>query len=814
MHDYLDHFEDSPSVFFKWLNEPNWPVAYVTKGVKSIFGYDKEEFLNHTITYRQLIHPDDLERVGTEVIAAINSHQLTYEHRPYRILTKDKQIRWIQDTTKIERDEEGNVIAFFGFVTDITQLKTSYLKLAKNFSELKKKGHESHEYRKALDASYIVSMSDLEGRITYVNDNLTKISEYSAEELIGRPHSILRHPSVPKSAYQELWETIQSNRIWQGMLRNKTKSGKSYFVKMTIVPILDEKGNIEQYMAVRYDMTDYVRQHEQLRKAALSSVLSGLPNLYALLRDIDSTTRPTLALVNVDGFKMFNNLFGYAMGDTIIRKIGELLSAALLPCGYRIYHIHADEFAVLGESEPYDDFMETMRVVQQQLHAKGFEAEGKTFPLHCSIAVSNEAKEKLMVTCNMAMHYARNAHEDFVEYGESLDMRDNYHNNLQWSTIIHEAIQNRLITPFFQPIYDIATKRVYKFESLMRIVRDGEVFAPSLFLEISKKANLYSAISIMMLERVFDVIIQEPFDISINITMEDIRNPRYLRRLFELLTLPRNGGVILEIVESEGIESFEEMNDFIERTKSLGCKIAIDDFGTGYSNFAYLLKLNADFIKIDGSLIQNIDTDRDAEDIVRTIVSFAKKKNIKVIAEFVGNNRVLCKTKEIGIDFAQGFFIGKPESRCICDRAIDFSCSAPSSADMIRLVYVSQPDKSVDYSVIQELLTLSHRRNRERNLTGAVVFDGQYFIQCLEGDAETVNALFAKIKQDSRHHSISVIDHSQIIHRQFTEWQMSYMGHFVYNYVISTFCQDVAYDPYMMEREELLSLLQNIIRIA
>lgn len=119
--------------------------------------------------------------------------------------------------------------------------------------------------------------------------------------------------------------------------------------------------------------------------------------------------------------------------------------------------------------------------------------------------------------------------------------------------------------------------------------------------------------------------------------------------------------VVFEIVESESIEKFEQVHDFIEKVKSYNCKIAIDDFGTGYSNFEYLLKLNADYIKIDGSMIKDIDKSKEAEIVVSTIVGFAKKMDIKTIAEFVENESILEKVKELGIDYSQGYYFSAPK---------------------------------------------------------------------------------------------------------------------------------------------------------
>jgi EAL domain-containing protein (putative c-di-GMP-specific phosphodiesterase class I) len=118
--------------------------------------------------------------------------------------------------------------------------------------------------------------------------------------------------------------------------------------------------------------------------------------------------------------------------------------------------------------------------------------------------------------------------------------------------------------------------------------------------------------------------------------------------------------VVIELVESEGIENFEHIDKFIKDVKALGCKIAIDDFGTGYSNFEYLMKLNADYIKIDGAFIKNLDTNESSQIVVQLVVDFARRMGIKVIGEFVHNDAVYQKVKEFGIDYSQGYFLGEP----------------------------------------------------------------------------------------------------------------------------------------------------------
>ncbi len=534
--------------------------------------------------------------------------------------------------------------------------------LNQGLSLIHKSSNLADEYFRALDSSYILSISDLKGKITYVNDNLLTISKYTREELIGKPHSVLRHPTVSKEIFKDLWATIQSKEKWSGILQNRSKDGESYYVNMTIMPILNEENEITQYMAIRYDITQYVFQQERLNESAFLSNMTSLPNLKALVRDIETFhATPYLAIINVDGFKILNNLYGYNTGNNIINSLVDQIKELIATKeSYRIYHIHADEFAVLAKDEALIPFLNTIGDIQNYINHNELIVDGNPINLQVSVACSDESKSRILECCNMAMHFSRSQHKKFVYYDKSIDISKDYEANIYWSGILRKAIKENLITPFFQPIYNIASHKIEKYEALMRIVDGENIYTPYHFMNIAKQVNLYAEISMLMLERSFEYIIEYPYEISINLTFEDIVNRHYVEKLFELLRMDRRGSVILEIVESEGIENYDEMNTFIHRVKNLGCKIAIDDFGTGYSNFEYLLKLNADYIKIDGSLIKNIDIDYDAEVIVRTIATFAHIKQIPIVAEFVSSEEILHKIEEIGIEYAQGYFIGQP----------------------------------------------------------------------------------------------------------------------------------------------------------
>lgn len=197
----------------------------------------------------------------------------------------------------------------------------------------------------------------------------------------------------------------------------------------------------------------------------------------------------------------------------------------------------------------------------------------------------------------------------------------------------------------------------------MRLIdEEGKTISPYLFLDIAKQSKLYPQITKRVLEKAFVAVNATDKKISINITAEDILNTSTKEFLFNQLKDSNNTqNIIFELVESEGIESFDEVKLFIEKIKTFGCQIAIDDFGTGYSNFEYLLKLEADIIKIDGSLIRQIDTNQNSYNVVESIVSFAKKNKIKTVAEFVATKEIQEKVLSLGIDFSQGYLLGEPQ---------------------------------------------------------------------------------------------------------------------------------------------------------
>ena len=227
--------------------------------------------------------------------------------------------------------------------------------------------------------------------------------------------------------------------------------------------------------------------------------------------------------------------------------------------------------------------------------------------------------------------------------------------------MIRNAIVNDKIVPFYQPIFN-KEKQIVKHEALIRIQNSNEIISPSVFLEVSKRIKRYTDIEKMLIEKSFKLIAGIPNAvISVNLSGRDMTDGDVSVFIIEKLNKYKVAGrVIFEILEDENVENIERIGIFIERVRRMGVKIAIDDFGSGYSNFSYILKLKPDYIKIDGSIIKNIDTSEDSRAIAGAIIAFAKKLDITVIAEFVRSKEVFNTCVELGVDEFQGFYLGEP----------------------------------------------------------------------------------------------------------------------------------------------------------
>lgn len=529
---------------------------------------------------------------------------------------------------------------------------------------LKKENYKLSQYKDAIEECNIVSIGDLKGNITYVNDKFCECSLHEKSDIIGKSHNILRGEKSDE-IFKDMWQTINNKKTWHGILRNKRKNDEYYYIDSTIKPILDQDGNIEEFIAIRHEITDLINKTEELEKTLRTDIITNEGTRFKLIEDIKKSNVPFLALLDINSFGEINDFYGHSVGDEVLKIVVKNIKK-VIPSNYNLYRIYSDEFAILADNENKERFIEIVKFVNEFISSRPLEINKKELYIQLSYSISFEDKDNIKKTANIIKRYAKKNKDIFI-YDKDLGLEEVYEKNILWTLNLKKAFVNDNIIPYFQPIYNLQTNRIEKYESLVRLRdEDGKIISPFYFLDIAKKSKQYVKLTKKMIIKTFDYFKDKDYECSINLSLEDIKrvdiSSFILEKLKEYGIAPK---VVFEIVESEGIDNFELINKFIDDVKKLGSKIAIDDFGTGYSNFNYLMKLNADYIKIDGSLIKDIVTNKNSQEIVKIIIDFSKKQGFKTIAEFVSSKEIFDKVKEFGIDYVQGYFIGEPKAEIL-----------------------------------------------------------------------------------------------------------------------------------------------------
>ena len=391
-----------------------------------------------------------------------------------------------------------------------------------------------------------------------------------------------------------------------------------------------------------------------------------LPNRNALIKDINNKDNSILALIDIDKFSVINDLYGEDNGDRILLDFVEQLKKYFNNDEYKIYRVGSDKFVVLCKDD--NNSLESLKDMCNDFctHIDTYEIElpEDNVNLNITIGIAQSDDKHPFEYAQRILQKAKNKFIQTMVYEQdSFAQKENYKENIKWIKKLKSGSYDGHFKPFFQPIVDAQTQEIYKYEALIRYIEeDGTEISPFIFLPIAKKAKLYPVIIRVMLSSVIDIIKQKAIRVALNISFEDVTNKDTYDFIINTLKNNPDEAKLLdfEILESEEIDDFEIVKDFILEVRNYGCKVGVDDFGAGYSNFNMLEALSIDFVKIDGSLIKDIDKLPKQAIIVETISGFCTKMGIQTVAEFVSSSDIYSTVKELGINYMQGYHFGKP----------------------------------------------------------------------------------------------------------------------------------------------------------
>ncbi|MCK9336692.1 MAG: bifunctional diguanylate cyclase/phosphodiesterase [Arcobacteraceae bacterium] len=415
------------------------------------------------------------------------------------------------------------------------------------------------------------------------------------------------------------------------------------------------------------DITKELEQEKLMNVFLHLDSLTELPNRAKLIIDLKNRylNITSLAIIDLKDFKEINDFYGNQIGDFILKSVANYIKSMLRE-GQILYKFHADTYCIANMNLKQDEFTALIQNILTRIDNHVFYYEQYGIDTRAIAGLSFSSLNNKLITADLALQSAKKTNKNFLVFYDELDNLQEYKNNMTWTKKLKNALAEDKIIVYFQPLVDNKTMRVRKYECLVRMIDENKIISPFFFLDIAKKTNQYTKMTRVIIEKAFAAFEFLSFDFSINVSYDDIEEEDFIDFIKIMVdkynTHDIAKRVVFEILEDQSIKNYDILSHFINEVKDIGCKIAIDDFGSGYSNFDHIIKMNVDYLKIDASLIKNIATDENSYKVTKTIVDFAKSLNLQTIAEYVENEEIFKITKELGIDFSQGYYFSPPIS--------------------------------------------------------------------------------------------------------------------------------------------------------
>ena len=505
-----------------------------------------------------------------------------------------------------------------------------------------------------------VVVTDVNNKIIEVSKRFEKIYGYTETEVLGKDPKILASGEYSKEFYKELWEQLNTTSRWSGEITNKTKDGEFVHEWISISKLCDEDGKLQNYFAVFSDITELKVTQAKIQYLAYHDSLTKLYNKTYLEKKIQEGRKASLLLLNIDNFSYINTTYGFEFGDKLLIEVSQhLLSQFDTSC---VFRINSDEFCLVYENKI--DLEKKANQLKEYFSNNKLQIDNIALKITFTYGGAS-TKKHLFRDATIALKYAKDSGKNnYHIYNKLHDAlttlnRDKF---IHSSALLHDALDEDRVVPYFQGIINNTTAKTTKFEALVRIHQNDEVIPAYEFLETAKLMGLLPEITKIMIDKSFKIMSENQYTFSINITEDDL-SKNYLIDYLQEKTQEyqiATGRVTLEILEGISAGSKNDSVKQLKILRKLGYTIAIDDFGAEYSNFERVLDLDVGLLKIDAKYVKDINTNKKSYEITKAMAYFAKNSNIPCVAEFVHSKEVQKVIEELGIEYSQGFYFSEP----------------------------------------------------------------------------------------------------------------------------------------------------------
>jgi diguanylate cyclase (GGDEF)-like protein/PAS domain S-box-containing protein len=655
----MDHMGDKVT----WVTS-DAKVVYANIAACSSLGYTMEEMLQLRIPDFDPDFPAEDWPRHWEELKKYGSFTFESRHR-----TKSGDIYPVEISINYMRfgDEEYNC----GFARDITKRKLMEEALQLSSMVL----HNSSEG---------MMVTDKNNQIIAVNPAFTNITGYSFEEVQGKNPRMFKSDRQDEAFYRTMWHKIITTGKWQGEIWDKRKNGEIHAKWLTINTIRNNDGSINRYVALFSDITEKKKSEELIWRQANFDTLTGLPNRDMfrdrLGQEVKKSIRAGLPLallmVDLDQFKEVNDTLGHAVGDMLLQDAARRIRACVRESD-TVARLGGDEFTVvLPEISDHSHVDDVAQKIISKL-AEPFRLGREVVYVSASIGITLYPDDAididaLMKNADQAMYVAKNKGRNRSSYFTA-SLQEAAQTKLRLTNDLRGALSTNQLRIHFQPIVELATGRIHKAEALLRWQHpERGMVGPMEFIPLAEETGLINEIGDWVFKesarwaKLWCNRFGDDFQISVNKSPVQFRaeSCHYSAKWFEYLQeLGLSGGnIVIEITEGLLLNADTHVADELLRLRDAGIQVAIDDFGTGYSSLSYLKKFHIDYLKIDRSFVNDLETDANDMALSEAIIVMAHKLGLKVIAEGVETQGQRNLLTSAGCDYAQGNLFSNPVS--------------------------------------------------------------------------------------------------------------------------------------------------------
>jgi diguanylate cyclase (GGDEF)-like protein/PAS domain S-box-containing protein len=530
-----------------------------------------------------------------------------------------------------------------------------------------------------------MALIELNGRFLQVNKALAEITGYAVDDLLAVPSGELTHPEDRHA--DEMAVAFMRNgsmQVHDVEKRYLQAGGSVAWVTVHTTLIRDEDGEPAYFLSQIQDITTRRKYESRLQYMADHDPLTGLLNRRAYERILAEHLAQgeryghegAVLMLDLDEFKQVNDTLGHSAGDELIVRVGRALAERLRSTD-TVARLGGDEFAILlpkgarGDAEHVAEAL--LEAIRTERSARG--PKGRARPISASIGVAPLARaqgvsvEEVLINADLAMYDAKEAGRNcFETYDESSGGKAGIEARLEWVERIRTALEEDRFTLHAQPVVEATSGEITQLELLVRMLGSGdELIMPDSFLPIAERFGLIGDIDRWVVTKAIRLLSEQGRrglrpKVEINLSGHSLGDPGLATHIDREL---RSAEVdptqlVFEVTETAAIGNIEAAQHFAEHLAELGCRFALDDFGAGFGSFYYLKHLPFDFIKIDGEFVRNLTTDETDRIVITAVVELARGLGKRTIAEFVGDEATVSALRDLGVDYLQGFHLGKP----------------------------------------------------------------------------------------------------------------------------------------------------------